>query len=159
MRLEGTNGRGFFSLNDQINYIVTKQYGEKRTGTNLLRKLLSENFNNVLVLMHVLGDKHSPRSSFDSLWETAKAEQNADLAFVKLATLATPARTTRCEDSRQLIYLSGIAKTVAHAFANKTMRFIISAKHPYSWITSMSRYEGWSTPRSSPINRSRFPQI
>jgi Sulfotransferase family len=39
-----------------------KQYGEKRTGTNVLRALLYSHFRDVTVLMHVLGDKHSPPS-------------------------------------------------------------------------------------------------
>ncbi|HEX3961172.1 MAG TPA: sulfotransferase [Trebonia sp.] len=37
-----------------------KQYGEKRTGTNVLRALLHAHYRDVTVLMHVLGDKHSP---------------------------------------------------------------------------------------------------
>ena len=37
-----------------------KQYGEKRTGTNVLRALLHAHYRDVTVLMHMLGDKHSP---------------------------------------------------------------------------------------------------
>jgi hypothetical protein len=39
-----------------------KQYGEKRTGTNVLRALLHAHYRDITVLMHVLGDKHSPPS-------------------------------------------------------------------------------------------------
>jgi hypothetical protein len=47
--------------------IFIKQYGEMRTGTNLLRLCLQETFDDAVVFMHVLGDKHSPPALFRAI--------------------------------------------------------------------------------------------
>jgi hypothetical protein len=47
--------------------LYLKQYGERRTGTNALRALIAANYADVAVLMHILGDKHSPPADLDAI--------------------------------------------------------------------------------------------
>ena len=61
--------------------IFVKQYGERRTGTNFLRTLLTANYHTE-VLMHILGDKHSAPVPFDEYWRDAQCDANPARAFV-----------------------------------------------------------------------------
>lgn len=115
--------------------VVLKQYGQMRTGTNLLRALLMTNHPATRVLMHVLGDKHSLPLDLAMFW---KRSQSA-IEFVKEATFAAPSATTTQLDDRQLPFIGHIARTVADAYAFGSLGFLISIKNPYAWIVSMTR--------------------
>ena len=78
-----------------------KQYGAQRTGTNYLRILLQKNYSDVCVLMHVLGDKHSPPAPFEDLWADVETEPDPALAFVSRATFRHPSLSTAESDPRQ----------------------------------------------------------
>jgi hypothetical protein len=120
-----------------------KQYGEKRTGTNYVRALVLADYPDVIPLMHVLGDKHSPPVDFDHFLQCAGAAPDPDTEFVRAATLATPAESTRLADPEQMAYLQNIARSVAASVREGTLGFAISCKHPCSWAASMARYSNW----------------
>jgi hypothetical protein len=71
-----------------------KQYGERRTGTNALRALIAANFPNVVVLMHLLGNKHSPPVALDALWHEVQGSDDAAFELVSRATFDAPSLTT-----------------------------------------------------------------
>jgi hypothetical protein len=123
--------------------VFLKQYGELRTGTNYLRALLSLNYHNVVPLMHVLGDKHSPPVDFKTHWEYARTKSDASWHFVTLTTWAAPAQTTRPKDPQQLNHMRQLADDLTEAFTCKRLGFLISVKHPYAWTASFARYNGW----------------
>lgn len=52
-----------------------KQYGARRTGTNLLRAMLQINCPNCNVLMHILGDKHQKPIDFNQLRDELRSGQ------------------------------------------------------------------------------------
>jgi len=66
-----------------------KQYGERCTGTNYLRFLLQKNCTDTVVLMHILGDKHSPPEPLEELWRATRQCPQPDVEFVSRATFAT----------------------------------------------------------------------
>ena len=123
--------------------VFFKQYGERRTGTNYLRYLLPANFANAVVLMHVLGDKHSPPAPFDAIWQASRDAADPALEFVVRATHAVPAESTRPDDDAQREELRRLAQPVAGAYAGGSLRFVISIKNPYAWALSFARYSGW----------------
>jgi hypothetical protein len=87
-----------------------KQYGIERTGTNVLRALLEGYVGDVVVLMHVLGDKHSPPVDLRAVLGAVEGRPDAGTAFVTAATQAAPASTTDVpEDARQVGYLRTLA--------------------------------------------------
>jgi len=131
-----------------------KQYGERRTGTNALRALLSANLRGVVVLMHVLGDKHSPPVNFDEIWRDAQASDDPAYAFVSRATFAAPALTTSADDRRQVNELRRCAVAIAEAHLDGRIGWIISVRHPHSWAVSLARFLGWSSRRLIPEERS-----
>src|SRR5256885_14424379 len=71
-----------------------KQYGLERTGTNAVRALLEGWFERVIVLMHVLGDKHSAPVDLEATLRATARSRDPALAFVLAATDAAPALTT-----------------------------------------------------------------
>jgi hypothetical protein len=130
-----------------------KQYGEKRTGTNYLRALLFANYRNVLPLMHVLGDKHSPPVDFPAHWEKARSQPEAIFNFVTSTTWAAPAETTCAQDSKQLRHLREVATALTDAFCPGRLGFVITVKHPYSWAASLARYNSWLNPPDGVMGR------
>lgn len=84
--------------------LFLKQYGAKRTGTNYLRSLIRFNYPGaeVVPLMHILGDKHSPPPPFDELWCRAQRDADPAFSFVMGATRYAPPfdPTIRCSEAR-----------------------------------------------------------
>jgi hypothetical protein len=114
-----------------------KQYGEERTGTNLLRALLLKNFADVVVLMHVLGDKHSVPVDLDRIWKLAAEHPQPEIEFIRRATWSHPAATTVPDDAVQRRYLDDLAKPVCEAILAQSVCFVISARDPYTWASSL----------------------
>jgi hypothetical protein len=123
--------------------VFLKQYGEKRTGTNYTRALLSTNFSNVVCLMHVLGDKHSAPAAFDEIRRRSRGTPDEAWQFVTAATFAAPAETTRSNDSEQLKYIRNLAQGLLAAYDAERLGFVISIKNPYAWAASLAKYSGW----------------
>ena len=117
-------------------HIFLKQYGERRTGTNFLSSLISANFENATVLMHVLGDKHSPPVDLQ-----IGADDDA-LQWVHDRTWAAPAESTNLRDQGQLEYLQKIAGPLLEAMRCGRLGFLLSVKDPYAWIGSLYRFAG-----------------
>ena len=126
--------------------VFLKQYGERRTGTNYLRALLKANYSNVVPLMHVLGDKHSPPVALDQLWQKVRNEPDAAWKLVTGATFSAPAQTTLPEDPEQLAYMRSLAEPIAEAVASGSLVFVLSTKHPFPWIASIAKFHGWFVP-------------
>jgi hypothetical protein len=125
--------------------ICIKQYGERRTGTNYLRAVLLANFRDVLPLMHVLGDKHSPPVAIDEYWLRCRAFPDAAWQFVTTTTFAAPAESTRPHDQTQLRYLQRVAAVVAEAVNAGELGYVLSVKHPCAWAVSIAKYYGWAS--------------
>jgi hypothetical protein len=123
--------------------VFLKQYGERRTGTNYLRTLIQSNYSDVVPLMHVLGDKHSPPVPFDRLWSEARSQPDPAFAFALSATLHAPAESTEPGDSRQRDEVRRVAAPLAEAYANGSLGFIISIKDPYAWAVSVAMFLCW----------------
>jgi hypothetical protein len=117
-----------------------KQYGEKRTGTNLLRALLVTHFSDVCVLMHVLGGKHLPPAPFTAIHERVRESGAAIGEFTIRSTLARPADTIRADDASRSSFISALSAPVAESFQRGELFFLISIKHPYSWFSSVRRF-------------------
>ena len=126
--------------------VFMKQYGEHRTGTNYLRILLMTNYSNVVPLMHVLGDKHSPPVALDELWQKLRGEPDAAWKLVSSTAFAAPAQTTDPEDPRQVAHMRALAEPIAAAVASESLVFILSMKHPFPWAASVAKYHGWIVP-------------
>ena len=120
-----------------------KQYGERRTGTNYLRALLFSNCAGVIPLMHILGDKHSAPVDLDECWQKASGLPDVAWEFVRTATFASPAESTRADDAEQLAHMRNMAESLANSVASGQLGFLISVKHPYAWAASFARYSGW----------------
>jgi hypothetical protein len=120
-----------------------KQYGARRTGTNFLRLLITKNIENVSVLIHVLGDKHSPPVDLNSLWLQCANASAPALEFVRRATFAFPAETTSRHCANQATHLAALATDLACASHQKRLGFLISIKDPYAWAVSIARYHQW----------------
>lgn len=124
--------------------LVFKQYGEMRTGTNLLRALLVKNYPGTTVLMHVLGDKHSPPADFARLWEETRSAAEPAHEFVRRATFEVPSLTTTEKDPRQTAMTRQLAARLAAAWEGRELAFLVSIKEPYAWAASMARFCGWT---------------
>lgn len=121
--------------------IFVKQYGAERTGTNVLKLLLPRAFAGVEVLMHVLGDKHAdPAPAFIDALATGSATPET----VARATAERPSRTTDVESSTQRALVARLAAAVAGAMATRSIRVVVSTKHPYAWAASLMRQRGWT---------------
>jgi len=122
--------------------VFLKQYGAQRTGTNYLRILLQKNRPGACMLMHILGDKHSPPAPFDALWAAAQLTPDPPLAFVSSATFQHPSRTTSPANPRQREEVRRIAEPLTAAYLDQSLGFVITIKNPYAWAVSIARYEG-----------------
>lgn len=130
-------------IDDGVPLTVIKQYGEYRTGSNALRALLLENFDNALVLMHVLGDKHHDPIDFAALAQ-ALSQKGTDPCWVILnATWARPGGLTRPESFRQQAFVRAFAQPVASSVANGSLRVVLSVRHPLTWIEAVMRFWEW----------------
>lgn len=127
--------------------VVIKQYGAKRTGTNVLRELLYRNTADTMVLMHVLGDKHSEPVDLDGLRRAFPEASSWE--FVERATLAAPAVSTDPVDTSQRNHLRAISPTVMTALREGSLKFTISARAPASWLNAMAVSEQWAWTVSS----------
>ncbi|MFP5247714.1 MAG: hypothetical protein ACLGH0_13565, partial [Thermoanaerobaculia bacterium] len=123
--------------------VFLKQYGAMRTGTTYLRSLLQSHYADVVPLMHILGDKHSPPAPFTELWRNAQTDPDPALAFVLHATTYAPALTTNLDDPGQRNEVQRVASRLAEAFRDGALGFVISSKNPYAWIVSYARYASW----------------
>jgi hypothetical protein len=123
--------------------IFVKQYGEYRTGANALRALLLENFDNAVVLMHVLGDKHSRPADFGSL-ARGLAEPGADAHRIILeAARSRPGGFSLAENFYQIFFVRAVAGPVAAALADGSLRVAVSVRHPYPWLEAVLRFWNW----------------
>ncbi len=120
--------------------MFVKQYGAKRTGTNALRLLLERQFDDLHVLMHILGDKHSLPTQLVLRREIDWSRSAQDLIIE--ATLEKPAETTQKEDGQQLDYILRLAETLKEILAENSLYCIVSIKDPYAWLNSMMRIKG-----------------
>jgi hypothetical protein len=121
-----------------------KQYGARRTGSSYIRAMIAANYSEVLPLIHILGDKHSPPVDLDHFLRTSVAAPDPDWEFVRAATLAAPAESTRPHDERQIACLRRTAARVADSVRRGTLGFAISCKNPYAWAASLARHSGWT---------------
>jgi hypothetical protein len=120
-----------------------KQYGARRTGTNYLRSLIRMHYRDVVPLMHILGDKHSPPAPFETLWRDAQSEADPALAFATNASTYAPAESTHLDRAEQRHELERLAAPIGRAYASGALAFVISVKDPYAWISSIARYRMW----------------
>ena len=116
--------------------VFLKQYGEKRTGTNVLRALLQAHYADVTVLMHVLGDKHSPPSPLADIYRTAASAAD----FVCEATQARLPSLTAADDRARSALLAAVEDGLADSYQSGKLGFLISVKHPYAWLVSLRRF-------------------
>lgn len=117
-----------------------KQYGAERTGTNVLRLLLKKRFTNIEVLMHTLGDKHSPPVDYDSLANNLRQPYDP-YEEIYWATLCNPSLTTDLTDQAQAEYTRAISRDLARAILENLLFFSISIKNPYSWVYSILKHQ------------------
>jgi len=118
-----------------------KQYGERRTGTNLLRAILLRYCSNVTVLMHILGDKHSAPPQQITLNKYPIGTEDI-LNWIRDTTEQIPAETTNLCDTHQNAYLESISVPLANAIKSEKLHFVISIKDPYAWIVSYLHMTG-----------------
>lgn len=126
--------------------LFLKQYGARRTGTNYLRALIRANYaaEDVVPLMHVLGDKHAPPPPFEELWRLAQDDPDPPYAFVMGATRHAAPLNPHPDHPRQREAVRTLAVPLARAFARGELGFLVSVKDPYAWAVSMSRYLVWT---------------
>ena len=126
--------------------IFLKQYGARRTGTNYLRWLIQSNYSDqdVVPLMHILGDKHSPPPPFDALWREAATAADPAFAFVLKATHSAPADSTDAHNPRQRGEVQRLAASLAESYAKGGLGFLISIKDPYAWMVSVAKFLCWT---------------
>jgi hypothetical protein len=133
-----------------------KQYGARRTGTNYLRALIRFNYPQaeVVPLMHILGDKHSPPPPFDELWRRVQDDDDPAFSFVMGATRYAPPTDPSPDHPRQQQAVRQVAAPLARAFAEGALGFLVSIKDPYAWVVSISRYVGWThwNSRAQPLS-------
>ncbi len=123
---------------------MVKQYGEIRTGTNYLRALIQRNFPDVQVLSYILGSKHLPPAPFAEIWEeTQQAGSDTAFDFVATATYSRRGGASHPKDRTQQEELRQRAPRIATAYETGALGFLVSIKHPYAWVVSAARFNGW----------------
>src|ERR1700693_1192116 len=126
--------------------VVIKQYGERRTGTNYLKSLMEATFPEVLVLMHVLGDKHSAPVELPREWAVSNGNAYEQ---VRILTAKSAVAGSRKRNASQLAYMQSIAPEVVDAVKNGRLRYLISIKDPYAWGASVAAFDHY-LPRGLP---------
>lgn len=119
--------------------VFIKQYGERQTGTNFLRTSLLASFEDIEVLMHLLGDKNSPPPPLRELRAEASAEEQPAWSFVSKATFGAPAALTQPWRRDQLEEVARVAVALTEAFDRGELRYLVSVKDPYAWVVSVAR--------------------
>lgn len=117
-----------------------KQYGCKRTGTNYLRALLQQNFDDVIVLMHTLGGKHEYPVDLQKYLGEYKSDPEG---FVVAATSAHPAETSLPFSTEQIAFMKTHATGLSKAVSDGHIHYLVSIKNPYAWINSNKNPESW----------------
>jgi hypothetical protein len=120
-----------------------KQYGEIRTGTSAARALIMRNFRDVFVLMHILGDKHSPPVNLEALRRKCESTEEVAWQIVATSTYEAPSETTRHGDYIQYRVLRAISVPLHAALQEHRVGMLICAKHPYAWASSILTYRHW----------------
>jgi hypothetical protein len=121
-----------------------KQYGLQRTGTNAVRALLETYVPGVSVLMHVLGDKHSPPVDLPGVMHLAEGSPQPALTFVSLASVLAPAETTRLPDcAQQRDYVEAIAPELYQQVLSGGLRVVLSVREPCDWMRAAMRWRSW----------------
>ena len=104
--------------------VLVKQQGAMRTGTNLVKFALEENFTNVRVLVNIGRWKHAsagtPFTWHGENWEVPGR-------ILDVSTRITPVEL----------------RTVRAAVDAGTMRYAISVRNVYSWLVSYLRFAHW----------------
>jgi hypothetical protein len=104
--------------------VLVKQQGAMRTGTNLVKFALEENFTNVRVLVNIGRWKHAPaHTSFT--WHGENWETPGERLDVSTRISAAELEVVRA------------------AVDAGTMRYAISVRNVYSWLVSYLRFEHW----------------
>jgi hypothetical protein len=104
--------------------VLVKQQGAMRTGTNLVKFALEENFTNVRVLVNIGRWKHATADT-PFTWHGENWETPGHVADI--ATRITPVEL----------------RTVRTAVATGMMRYAISVRNAYSWLVSYLRFAHW----------------
>jgi hypothetical protein len=104
--------------------VLVKQQGAMRTGTNLVKFALEENFTNVWVLVNIGRWKHAPADT-PLTWHGENWEAPGQNLDVSTRISAAELRTVRA------------------AVDAGTMRYAISVRNVYSWLASYLRFEHW----------------
>jgi hypothetical protein len=104
--------------------VLVKQQGAMRTGTNLVKFALEENFTNVRVLVNIGRWKHATADT-PFTWHGENWE-------VRGRTLDVATRITPVE-----------LRTVRAAVDAGTMRYAISVRNVYTWLVSYLRFSHW----------------
>jgi len=104
--------------------VLVKQQGAMRTGTNLVKFALEENFTNVAVLVNIGRWKHATADT-PFTWQGENWE--APGRILDISTRITPAEL----------------RTVRAAVDAGTMRYAISIRNVYAWLVSYLRFAHW----------------
>ncbi|MEO0472888.1 MAG: hypothetical protein AAF206_24945, partial [Bacteroidota bacterium] len=120
--------------------VILKQFGEMRTGTNYLRYLFQQ-WTNTLILMHVLGDKHSPPVKVDAMRKSGRYEDS--LQLVLDATWQHPAKSTYPQSEEQTRYMQSVAEEIVASIDQGQLKYLISIKHPFDWAAGILSYSGY----------------
>jgi hypothetical protein len=104
--------------------VFVKQQGAMRTGTNLVKFALEENFTNARVLVNIGRWKHAPADT-PFTWHGENWE--APGRILDVSTRITPAEL----------------RTVRAAVDAGTMRYAISVRNVYAWLVSYLRFAHW----------------
>lgn len=96
--------------------VPVKQYGEKRTGTNLMLQLLTRNYSNVQVLINAFGWKHG-RWQDPAEWLGGARTPREDKVAFKAYTM-----------EQLKSYLGKIV-------------YVVSVKDPRAWVVSIGKFE------------------
>lgn len=130
-------------ITDREPLVILKQYGEYRTGSNALRALLIENFDNALVLMHALGDKHREAHDFAKLARII-TEPGVDPCCVLMdATWSRPGGVTRPENFLQLAFVRCFSDQIAESVQGGRLKVVLSIRHPVPWVEAVMRFWDW----------------
>jgi hypothetical protein len=130
-------------LTDPASAVFVKQYGERRTGTNAVRALMTLNFTNLFVLMHILGDKHSVPADLGRLYDDIRARPDAAWRFAMDPTYATQAKTTNQGSYLEARFIHALHDLLFEAFGAGRLHYVVSVRHPHAWAPGLLRFFGW----------------
>lgn len=130
-------------LRDVSSAVFIKQYGERRTSTNVLRALITHNFTNVFVLMHILGDKHEAPADLKRIRASLDGSADAAWRFVTTATYDTPSETTQFGHYLQVRFMRALHEGIFRAYEERRLFYLISVRNPYTWASGFLRFLGW----------------